>query len=62
MGTHIMTAGTSLQLATSVFFTVFFMVYYRRLSRRTENPYSLRTRLGRIYWGTLVAELFLIIR
>lgn len=62
MGTHIMTAGTALQFATSVFFTGFFLVYYRRLSYRTDNPYSLRRNLGRIFWGTLLTELFLIIR
>ncbi|GAA5987881.1 hypothetical protein JCM10908_007255 [Rhodotorula pacifica] len=62
MGTHIMTAGTSLQLATSVFFTVFFILYYRRLSRHAGNVYSLRNNLGRIFWGTIVAEIFLIIR
>ncbi|GAA5825697.1 hypothetical protein JCM10212_003095 [Sporobolomyces blumeae] len=62
LGTHIMTAGTALQLATSVLFTVLFLVYFRRLGRTRANCFSLRTSVGLIFWGTLAMEFFIIVR
>ncbi|GAA5949809.1 hypothetical protein JCM3765_007699 [Sporobolomyces pararoseus] len=62
LGTRIMTAGTSLQLATSLAFVVLFLVYFNRLRRYKSDTFSLRKGSGRIFWGTLLLELFLIIR
>lgn len=59
-----MTAGTALQVVTSVAFTWLFVLYFRRMrgmGYACESA-SIRTSVGRIYYGVLLMELFLIIR
>ncbi|GAA5847789.1 hypothetical protein JCM3766R1_003202 [Sporobolomyces carnicolor] len=62
VGTKIMTVGTSLQLATSLFFVALFLVYFRRLVNGTNYSLSLRERTGRIFWGIVAMEFFIIVR
>lgn len=57
-----MTVGTSLQLATSLFFVALFLVYFRRLVNGTNYSLSLRERTGRIFWGIVAMEFFIIVR
>ncbi|GAA5987847.1 hypothetical protein JCM10908_007241 [Rhodotorula pacifica] len=62
VGTRIMTAGTALQLATSVAFSVLFGIYFTRLRNYTMERFAFRSRTGRIFWGILAMETLLIIR
>ncbi|BGP55963.1 hypothetical protein JCM8202v2_003570 [Rhodotorula sphaerocarpa] len=63
LGTHIMTAGTSLQLATSLAFTTVFAIFFVRYrSSIAAESLSLRNNVGRIFWGIAVMELLIIVR
>lgn len=63
LGTHIMTAGTSLQLATSLAFTTVFAIFFVRYRRSiAAESLSLRKNVGRIFWGIAVMELLIILR
>ena len=57
-----MTVGTSLQLATSLFFVALFLTYFRRLVNGTNYSLSLRERTDRIFWGIVTMEFFIIVR
>jgi hypothetical protein len=57
-----MTAGTSLQLATSIVFFGLFLTYFRRFSRIKSNALSRREGSGRIFWGVIAIEFFIILR
>ncbi|GAA6039677.1 hypothetical protein JCM8097_001343 [Rhodosporidiobolus ruineniae] len=61
-GCNVMLAGIILQLITTLVFMTAFGIYYHRLRQTKGDALSLREGSGRIFWGTVVMAVFIVLR